>query len=47
MTFEGTIMPAFYRTSGFTRLMKKFEGTSILDAHQVEDLIAYLRTLKE
>lgn len=45
--FEGTIMPAFYRSEGFTRPNKKFEGKSILSAEQVEDVIAYLRTLKE
>ena len=45
--FEGTIMPAFYRTEGYTRPLKKFEGKSILSAEQVEDVIAYLQTLKE
>ena len=42
-----TIMPAFYRTSGFNRTADKFEGKSILTAQQVEDVIAYLLTLKE
>lgn len=45
--FEGTIMPAFYRSEGFNRPLKKFEGKSILSADQVEDVLAYLRTLKE
>lgn len=44
---EATIMPAFYKDSGFNRPMGKFEGTTILTAQQVEDLIAYLMTLKE
>ena len=44
---EATIMPAFYRDSGFNRPMEKFEGKTILSAQQVEDVIAYLMTLKE
>lgn len=47
MTFEGTIMPAFYIDSGYTRSLEKFEGKSILSAQQVEDVIAYLLTLKD
>jgi sulfur-oxidizing protein SoxX len=47
MMFEGTIMPAFYKDSGFERNLKKFQGKSILDAQQVEDVVAYLLTLKE
>lgn len=46
-TFEGTIMPAFYRTSGFYRNMEKFEGKPILSAQDVEDVLAYLLTLTE
>jgi len=45
--FEGTIMPAFYRDSGFNRILKKFDGKTILKAQQVEDVVAYLLTLKE
>ncbi len=47
MTFEGTIMPAFYRVDGFNRNLEKFEGKSILSAQEVEDVLAYLRTLTE
>ena len=46
MTFEDTIMPAFYGEDG-TRILKKFVGTTILSAQQVEDVVAYLQTLKE
>ena len=46
-TFDGTIMPAFYRTSGFNRNLEKFEGKSILSAQDVEDVLAYLLTLTE
>ena len=42
-----TIMPAFYKKEGLHRVMKKFQGKTILSAQQVEDVIAYLATLKE
>ncbi len=45
--FEGTIMPAFYIDSGYERPLDDFAGKSILTAQQVEDVIAYLMTLKE
>ena len=44
---EQTIMPAFYRTTGFTRPLKKFQGKTILNAQQVEDIVSYLLTLKD
>ncbi|MEM7496640.1 MAG: sulfur oxidation c-type cytochrome SoxX [Pseudomonadota bacterium] len=44
---DHTIMPAFYRTTGFNRPLDKFEGKTILSAQQVEDVVAYLKTLKE
>nr|WP_313851665.1 sulfur oxidation c-type cytochrome SoxX [Parasedimentitalea psychrophila] len=47
MVFDGTIMPAFYQDTGYERPLKGFEGKSILTAQQVEDVIAYLQTLKE
>jgi sulfur-oxidizing protein SoxX len=46
MMFEGTIMPAFYIDSGYERPLDDFAGTSILTAQQVEDVVAYLMTLK-
>ena len=45
-TFEGTIMPSFYTKAGYTRTLGKFDGLSILTAQQVEDVVAYLMTLK-
>lgn len=45
--FEGTIMPAFYRTDGLNRVLEDFQGQTILTAEQVEDIVAYLQTLKE
>ena len=47
MMFEGTIMPAFYVDSGYERPLDDFAGKSILTAQQVEDVVAYLMTLKE
>ena len=47
MMFDGTIMPAFYKDSGYNRPLADFEGKTILTAQQVEDVVAYLLTLKE
>lgn len=44
---DGTIMPAFYRTKGLYRVNEKFEAKTVLNAQQVEDVVAYLLTLKE
>ena len=44
---EGTIMPAFYRSDGYHRVLKNFKGKTIISAQEVEDVIAYLVTLKE
>jgi sulfur-oxidizing protein SoxX len=39
-------MPGFYREAGLNRVAKKFTGKTILSAQQVEDVLAYLLTLK-
>ena len=41
-----TIMPAYYRTEGLTRVAPSQRGKSILTAEQIEDVVAYLVTLK-
>jgi sulfur-oxidizing protein SoxX len=41
-----TAMPSFYKSEGLHRVMKKFQGKTVLTAQQVEDLLAYLATLK-
>lgn len=41
-----TVMPAFYRTEGLNRVRPEFAGKSILTAQQVEDVVAFLATLK-
>lgn len=45
--YDGTIMPAFYRNDGFNRVAPKFAGKTIMSAQQVEDVVAYLMTLKD
>ena len=42
-----TIMPPYYRTAGLQRVAKAFEGKTILTAEQIEDVVAYLATLKQ
>ena len=42
-----TIMPPYYRTTDLARVARPFEGKTILTAEQIEDVVAYLATLKE
>jgi sulfur-oxidizing protein SoxX len=42
-----TIMPAFYRVDGLNRVGPNWRGKSILSASQIEDIVAYLATLRE
>jgi sulfur-oxidizing protein SoxX len=41
-----TIMPAYYRTEGLQRVAPAFRGKTILTAQQIEDVVAFLATLK-
>lgn len=41
-----TSMPSFYKTDGLTQVKKSFRGKPILTAQEIEDVIAYLKTLK-
>jgi L-cysteine S-thiosulfotransferase len=43
--FTGTVMPAFYRDDGLSRVRPEFVGKPILTAAQVEDVVAFLKTL--
>lgn len=52
--FEGSMMPAFYKTEGYTRPGNAYTGKApddtfgpLLTAQEVEDVVAYLSTLKE
>jgi len=42
-----TIMPPYYRTERLSRVARSFADKPILSAEQIEDVIAYLRTLKD
>ena len=41
-----SMMPSYYKSEGLYRVLDEFEGKSILTAQQIEDVIAYLATLK-
>lgn len=42
-----TIMPSYYRTDGLDRVGTPWRGKPILSAEQIEDIVAYLVTLRE
>jgi sulfur-oxidizing protein SoxX len=42
-----TIMPPYYRTEGLTRVAPAFQGKPVLTAEQIEDVVAYLATLRD
>jgi sulfur-oxidizing protein SoxX len=41
-----TIMPSYYRIEGFEQVAAAYRGKPILDAEQIEDIVAYLATLR-
>ncbi|MCB1748759.1 MAG: sulfur oxidation c-type cytochrome SoxX [Gammaproteobacteria bacterium] len=41
-----TMMPAYFRTTGLYRVAPEYVGKPILSAQQVEDVLAYLLTLR-
>ncbi len=41
-----TIMPAYYRIDGLTRVDPAYRGKPVLAAQQIEDVVTYLLTLK-
>jgi L-cysteine S-thiosulfotransferase len=41
-----SIMPAYHRTAGLQRVGKQWEGQPVLTAQQVDDVVAFLETLK-
>jgi len=52
--FEGTMMPSFYKDTGYIRPGKGYTGKAadetlgpLLSAQQIEDVVAYLATLKD
>lgn len=42
-----TIMPPYYRIDGLTRVAPDFRGKPVLTAQQIEDVVAFLATLRD
>jgi sulfur-oxidizing protein SoxX len=42
-----TIMPSYYRVDGLTRVGSAWRGKPILTAEQIEDVVAFLSTLRD
>ncbi|WUR13007.1 sulfur oxidation c-type cytochrome SoxX [[Empedobacter] haloabium] len=42
----GTIMPSYHRGSGLARVAPAQQGKPLLSAQQIEDVVAYLATLR-
>jgi L-cysteine S-thiosulfotransferase len=41
-----TLMPPYYRSDGLTQVAETFRGKTVLSAQEIEDVIAWLATLK-
>jgi sulfur-oxidizing protein SoxX len=44
--FPDTLMPPYFSTRGLERVQRRYAGKTILSAQQVEDVVAYLESLK-
>jgi len=44
--YPDTIMPSFYRNTGFTRVKGKFKGKTVLKAQEIEDILSLMKTFK-
>lgn len=42
-----TIMPAYHRTEDLVRVAPQYRGKPVLTAEQIEDVVAYLMTLRD
>jgi sulfur-oxidizing protein SoxX len=42
-----TIMPSYYRVDGLQRVGRNWQNKPILSADQIEDIVAYLATLRD
>jgi sulfur-oxidizing protein SoxX len=47
LAVPGTIMPAYYRLDGLDRVAPAFRGKTVLTAEQIEDVVAFLKTLRD
>lgn len=54
ITFDGTVMPSYYKVDGFIRPGNAYTGKAadgalspLLSAQDIEDVVAFLSTLKE
>lgn len=43
---SATVMPSYYRVENLDRVAPEYRGKPVLDARQVEDIVAYLETLQ-
>jgi sulfur-oxidizing protein SoxX len=43
---SATVMPSYYRVENLDRVAPEYRGQPVLDARQVEDIVAYLETLR-
>lgn len=41
-----TVMPSYYKVDGLVHVAPAYRGKPVLTAQQIEDVIAYLKTLK-
>jgi L-cysteine S-thiosulfotransferase len=41
-----TVMPAYHRVDGLSRVASQYQGKPVLTGQQVEDVVAYLRSLR-
>lgn len=44
---KDTIMPPYYRIDGLVRVAPAYRGKPVLTAEQIEDVVAFLATLRE
>jgi len=42
-----TVMPSYLRSDGFTRVNKQWRNQPVLNRQQIEDVVAYLQTLRD
>jgi L-cysteine S-thiosulfotransferase len=43
----GTIMPSYYRLGALDRVAPAFRGKTVLTAEQIEDVVAFIMTLRD